>query len=271
MIELSVIVPVYNTAPYVGKCIESILGQTMSKLELILIDDGSTDGSAAVLDEYAAKDPRVRVVHKENGGVSVARNLALSMAQGEFIGFVDSDDYIAPQTYEVCIAAAREHNVPLVQFNFCHDVNGEIKQVHKRFNKAGLYPMPSSFRKYNSGWNSVVYKVVRRDFLASNQLEFFPWSYQSEDQSLSLLMFSYLDAFWCVEDVFYFRVSRGDSALHTINTEGYRNRVRTFKVLEEELEKRSRGKAYIRMARKFGRQNAFKARFKSLRLNKRRI
>lgn len=91
---ISVIVPVYNTEQYLHRCIDSILAQTYTDFELLLIDDGSTDSSGAICDDYAAKDPRVRVFHKENGGVSSARNLGLDNAQGEWITFVDSDDWV---------------------------------------------------------------------------------------------------------------------------------------------------------------------------------
>lgn len=91
---ISIIVPVYNTEKYLHRCIDSILGQTYTDFELLLVDDGSTDSSGAICDEYAAKDPRVRVFHKENGGVSSARNLGLDNAQGEWMTFVDSDDWV---------------------------------------------------------------------------------------------------------------------------------------------------------------------------------
>lgn len=94
MAKISIIVPVYNTAKYLERCIDSIVAQTYADWELLLIDDGSTDDSAIICDEYAAKDERIRVFHKENGGVSSARNLGLDNAQGEWITFVDSDDYI---------------------------------------------------------------------------------------------------------------------------------------------------------------------------------
>lgn len=97
---LSVIVPVYNAEEYLRKCIDSILYQTYSDLELLLINDGSTDSSGAVCDEYARRDERVRVIHKENGGVSSTRNLGLDLAQGEWITFVDADDWIEHETYE---------------------------------------------------------------------------------------------------------------------------------------------------------------------------
>lgn len=94
MPKISVIVPVYNTEKYLNRCIDSILAQTFTDFELLLIDDGSKDNSGTICDEYAAKDSRVRVFHKENGGVSSARKLGLDNAQGEWITFVDSDDRI---------------------------------------------------------------------------------------------------------------------------------------------------------------------------------
>ncbi len=98
---ISVIVPVYNTEKFLYKCIESIIKQTFSDLELILVDDGSTDNSGAICDEYAKADSRVRVFHQENGGVSKARNVGIDNAKGEYITFVDSDDYIASYALEL--------------------------------------------------------------------------------------------------------------------------------------------------------------------------
>ncbi len=97
---ISVIVPIYNTAVLLPRCIDSILAQSYEDLEILLINDGSTDESGKVCDAYAAKDARVRVLHKENGGLSSARNAGLSMASGDYIAFVDSDDYISPGIYE---------------------------------------------------------------------------------------------------------------------------------------------------------------------------
>ena len=90
----SIIIPVYNVAPYLRECLDSVLAQTFTDWEAICVDDGSTDGSGAILDEYAAKDNRFRVFHQKNAGVSVARNNGLMLASGEWIWFVDSDDSI---------------------------------------------------------------------------------------------------------------------------------------------------------------------------------
>ena len=98
---VSVIVPVYNAEKFINECVNSILGQTMSDLELILVDDGSPDNCGAICDEYAIKDSRVRVFHQKNGGVCAARNKGLSMATGEYVSFVDSDDYLEPDAIEL--------------------------------------------------------------------------------------------------------------------------------------------------------------------------
>lgn len=93
---ISVIVPVYKVEPYLPRCVDSILNQTYSNLEIILVDDGSPDGCGAICDAYAEKDSRIRVIHKENGGLSDARNVAMDIAQGAYYAFVDSDDYVTP-------------------------------------------------------------------------------------------------------------------------------------------------------------------------------
>lgn len=97
---ISVIVPVYNVKDYLRKCLDSICSQTYRNLDIIIIDDGSTDGSGEICDEYATKDPRIKVLHKENGGQSVARNRGLDIAKGDYIAFVDSDDWLESEMYQ---------------------------------------------------------------------------------------------------------------------------------------------------------------------------
>lgn len=100
---LSIITPVYNSQQYLERCLESILAQTLTDFELILVNDGSTDESGKICDQYAQKDSRVRVIHQENAGQAAARNRALDCARGTYIGFVDSDDFIHPRMYEILI------------------------------------------------------------------------------------------------------------------------------------------------------------------------
>lgn len=104
MPKVSVIVPVYNAETYLSECVDSILNQTIEDIECILVDDGSTDGSPAICDAYAARDSRVKVIHKQNGRAAAARNAGLRVATGDYIAFVDSDDWISPDMYEKMLA-----------------------------------------------------------------------------------------------------------------------------------------------------------------------
>lgn len=115
---ISVIIPAYNTAPYLPRCLDSVLCQTLPDFELILIDDGSTDGTGAIADRYAATDSRVRVIHKENGGVSSARNRGSDVARGQFITFVDSDDTVRPTYLEKLHAALCETGAAISTANW---------------------------------------------------------------------------------------------------------------------------------------------------------
>ncbi|MGH0429621.1 glycosyltransferase family 2 protein [Bacillus hominis] len=107
--KISIIVPVYKVEQYIHKCIDSILMQTFEDFELILVDDGSPDTCGEICDRYADKDIRIKVIHKENGGVSSARNAGLEIAKGDYIGFVDSDDWIEPDMYELLYGMCAEH------------------------------------------------------------------------------------------------------------------------------------------------------------------
>lgn len=118
MSKVSIIVPVYNEEKHLNRCIDSVLSQTYSELELLLIDDGSTDSSGAICDEYAQKDSRVRVFHEKNGGVSKARNLGISKANAEWIMFLDSDDYLIKDALDVLISLALSTKTLISTGNF---------------------------------------------------------------------------------------------------------------------------------------------------------
>ncbi|MBQ7154232.1 MAG: glycosyltransferase, partial [Synergistaceae bacterium] len=115
---ISVIVPIYNVEKYLDRCVESIVNQTYKNLEIILVDDGSPDNCPAMCDNWAHKDSRIRVIHKQNGGLSSARNAGIDAAHGEYLGFIDSDDYILPEMYEVLLKLILENDADLSVCSF---------------------------------------------------------------------------------------------------------------------------------------------------------
>ena len=148
---LSVIIPVYNTEKYLNECIQSVVNQTYANLEIILINDGSTDNSPAICDEWAKKDSRIRVIHKENGGAGDSRNAALDTVKSPLIGIVDSDDYILPDMYEKLYNAMIENDADL---SICTlslvDINDNVYPYKSAFSQSlKLISRDEAFNIYN--------------------------------------------------------------------------------------------------------------------------
>lgn len=129
---VTVVVPIYNVEKYLSRCIESIINQTYRNLEIILVDDGSPDRCPAICDEFAEKDSRIKVIHKVNAGLGMARNTGIDNATGDYICFFDSDDYIEPDTIEFCLTSAVDNKADLVVFGHDNVTNdGKLLGVHK--------------------------------------------------------------------------------------------------------------------------------------------
>ncbi len=133
--KVSVIVPVYNVVKYLDRCLNSIVNQTLKDIEIILVDDGSKDGSSDLCDSWAKKDNRIIVIHKKNEGQGIARNIALELATGEYVACVDSDDYIELNTYELMYAECQQHNLDAAFYTY------------NRVNAQGEVVMTSQHRK----------------------------------------------------------------------------------------------------------------------------
>ena len=158
MPTISVIVPIYNTAAYLSRCIESLVNQTYSDLQIILIDDGSTDESSAIADDWQIKDPRIEVYHQLNQGQSAARNVGLQHARGEYIAFVDSDDYIDSNYFSTMLQAA-DDTTDCVQTGYRRvKQNGEMIKTYR----------PKHFYQYTSP----CMRLYRRAFMDQHQLRF---------------------------------------------------------------------------------------------------
>lgn len=132
MPKISVIIPVYKVEEYLKRCVDSVIGQTLRNIEIILVDDGSPDNCPAICDEYAKKDDRVRVIHKKNGGVSEARNVGIEAALGEFIGFVDPDDYIEADMYEYLYDLVKKENAEISMCEFFHCYQGKEPEKNEK-------------------------------------------------------------------------------------------------------------------------------------------
>lgn len=138
MIKVSVIIPIYNVEKYLRKCIESVIAQTLEDIQIICVDDGSKDNCGKICDEYAKKDKRVTVIHKENGGLVTARKAGLNAAAGKYIGFVDGDDWVEPDLYEHMYNLAEEHQVSFVETGVIDSSDSGYKTRISNFNE-GCY------------------------------------------------------------------------------------------------------------------------------------
>ena len=141
MPKVSIVIPTYNVEQYLKECLDSVVNQTLKDIEIICVDDGATDNSGKILDEYAAKDSRIKVIHKENGGYGKAMNVGIDNATGEYIGIVEPDDYILPEMYETLYNKAKELNLDFIKSDFCRFTgDGENRKfVYNRLDKSNSY------------------------------------------------------------------------------------------------------------------------------------
>ena len=183
---ISIVVPVYKAEPYLRGCLDSIIGQTYQNLQIILVDDGSPDGCGAICDEYAEKDGRILVIHKENGGVSSARNAGLEAAKGEWIGFVDADDRLEADMYEYLFGRAREHDADMVQCGFFQDEPAGTERMYCASVETVLAGSGESFCK--AGWDSISSNIWNKLYSASvlKGIFFDPSYFMGEDLLFNL-------------------------------------------------------------------------------------
>ncbi len=212
---VSIIVPVYNAQEYLRRCIESILNQEYTDFELLLSDDGSTDMSGSICDEYAARDARVRVIHKENSGVSDTRNRAMRLAKGEYLQFVDSDDWLTPDATRLLVRAAQEQDCDLVISDFYRVVGervshkGDIEEdrvlTQEEF-AACMMENPADFY-YGVLWN----KLYRRDLVEEHRLRMDVEISWCEDFMFNLEYIRYAKRFYALRTPIYYYVKRKGS------------------------------------------------------------
>lgn len=162
--KISIIVPIYNTSLFLKRCLDSLLGQTFEDIEILMIDDGSTDNSKDICLQYQNKDERFKYAFKSNGGLSSTRNYGIQNATGSYILFLDSDDYLASETCEICYKTAEKNNLELLNFGYQYIKNDEVS-IHI-----------SKFPKNKKIGHQQILELLRRDTL-HNKLLWFSWSY----------------------------------------------------------------------------------------------
>lgn len=219
MKKISVIVPVYNVEKYLSQCLDSIIHQTYKNLEIILVDDGSTDSSGLICDNYSQKDKRIKIIHKCQGGLSDARNAGLKIATGEYISFIDSDDFIDKNMYSILINNTQKYNSDIVWFNYYnyyskkHFINSSIIKNND------LYDLSSSdkikFAKnlfYQYKMDAHVWaKLYKRSIF--NNIKF-PYGKLFEDIFVLLPILSNAKIISTIPDCLYFYRNRSESIVN---------------------------------------------------------
>ena len=221
--KISIIIPVYNTGKYLNRCIDSIICQTYKDLDIIIVDDGSLSETSDICDSIAEADSRIRVFHKQNEGVSVARNYGLSYAKGDYVGFVDSDDWIAPNMYERLLVQLTQNKVDIV---YCDaltiwDNGNELLDTFENIlqsqnlKRSDITP-PMLFEMAGS----VCRGLYRRDVLENLH---FPVGLKfSEDRFFNLQALSKCDSIYYLKEAFYYRYMRADSCANSFHYDAVR-------------------------------------------------
>lgn len=230
MKKISVIVPVYNVERYLHRCVESILVQTYQNLEVILVNDGSTDHSGQICDEFAKLDARVVVIHKKNGGLSSARNAGLQIAAGDYVGFVDSDDDIDHAMYEKMIFVAQKYDVDFVMADYLRVMSDKRTHTVTKAIRGGFYSkqdikkeiFPELIMGENLEYGSILSVwncLYKKQFLNEHKITFADDIKWSEDNLFSSIVGYHARSFYYLKEQYLYHYYQN---LGTITT-SYRN------------------------------------------------
>lgn len=196
--HISIIIPVYKAEKYLRDCLDSIAAQTFAGWECILIDDGSPDSSGMICEEYAARDSRFIAVHQKNGGASAARNAGLAIARGDWIGFVDADDWIDSDSLEMILEKAKRQGSELIQFGLDYDLNG--KAQYQNIYKEGYFSIKDDF----SYWSpSMCNKLIASNLVKTYNICYPEGVKFAEDTYFSFMCYFYAKNACAMHETFY--------------------------------------------------------------------
>lgn len=246
---VSIVVPIYNAQDYLSRCLDSLLAQTLEDIEIILINDGSTDDSLAICKAYEEKDSRIMVIDQVNAGVSAARNAGLNRASGEYIGFVDPDDWVEPEMYEIMYNKAHALGYPIVLCNYYKD--DKNSSIPKRFkvkqetldqeeiievligNMIGIDDLrPHTHYVMGCVWRC----LYNRAFLEAHQLRFEVGVGIMEDLVFNVQALLKADHICIVPEILYHYVKNPNSVLHTYNKNMWPDQMKVHNLLEQAIE-----------------------------------
>lgn len=209
---VSIIIPVYNTNTFLQNCIDSCLGQSYAYIEIIAINDGSTDNSGAILDSYAKHDSRLRVVHQSNSGVAAARNVAVKAAKGEWLVFVDSDDYIPSNAVRALYNCAVTQNADIVSGGFCIDTKGSLKSIYTEITDVSSKQAIACALLQEKLTMSLCGKIFKASLF--NDITICEHLKIGEDAYLVIQLCQNAEQLSLIVDVVYYYVQRDNSVMH---------------------------------------------------------
>ncbi|MDF2903479.1 MAG: glycosyltransferase, partial [Bacillus sp. (in: firmicutes)] len=230
--KVSIIVPIYNIERYLSRCLNSLLTQTLPEIEVIAVNDGSTDSSVTILEQYAEKDDRIKIINKSNGGVSSARNVGMSLASGEYIGFVDPDDWVETDMYKTMYNSAIAEKVDIVMCSYLREFGNHSKEKNFNLPEKVIYnneevktklmrrligPLENEVANPEllDAWGTVWSKIYKTDLLKNNELSFIDLKEigTNEDSLFNIEAFYYSNSFVFINKPFYHYWRENSSSL----------------------------------------------------------
>lgn len=216
---ISVVIPIYNVESYLKESLDSVVYQTYKNLQIILVDDGSTDDSGKICDEYAQKDNRITVVHQQNSGAGAAKNSGLKLVEGDYLSIIDSDDYIELDMYEKMLSYMKQYDVDIVQCNFCNVYKNDriypYWKIENHFSEISNVQFLSDVLlewKCSVFWNKLFKTVLLEDTL-------FPENRKIDDEFFTYRLVSRAKKILNIDDVFYNYRMRNSSVMNDSNND----------------------------------------------------
>lgn len=245
---ISIIVPIYNVEKYLANCLDSLLAQTHKELEVILVNDGSKDKSLEICKAYAEKDTRIVVIDKINEGVSIARNTGIEAATGDYVAFIDPDDWVEPEAYASMLRQLKKWESPICLCNFykdtkrrsqpkCFEFKEEVLEGEAIRDKLinNMIGMPDLLPKYVYVMGSVWRGLYNRNFLNSNELRFVPKLTIMEDLVFMVQTLLKCNKVAIDQGIWYHYVQHATSTLHTYNGQLWEDQLVVYELLEQSL------------------------------------